>query len=312
MFSGFRVFVMKNKRRSIMEIWEVEEEHLIALIYEINRLGQSMLGFGEQVYGPYYSSRLAEITLNMLGLEGTATEISGGDPAGNARGIGEGPEGFDAGPYSYLFYSEVFLNENLLAGILAGIRQNSGSFYKTRARATETESSVVWIIEERFIMDLIKEVHRLGRAMGRLEGDAWSEYFSTDLPDIILKMLGIPESYSGIPYEDLPELFKDGDDYDSTATNEGSENERPKNPAAYSRAYDYDMFNYAMGDGTIKKYLDYTREHLDEYRRIRAEQIKLGNKLHEPDAYDALYDKLIEGVKSGKIRPDQPENDKSE
>ena len=66
-----------------------------------------------------------------------------------------------------------------------------------------------------------------------------------------------------------------------------------------------------MGDGKIKKFLDYTREHLDEYRRISAEQAKLGDKLHEPDAYDALYDELIKAIETGKIHPDQPENNKS-
>ena len=47
-----------------------------------------------------------------------------------------------------------------------------------------------------------------------------------------------------------------------------------------------------------KKFLAYKREHQDEYRQIRAEQAKLGAKLHQPDAYDALYDKLIESAKN--------------
>jgi hypothetical protein len=162
-----------------MEIWEVEEDHLIALIYEINRLGQSLLKFDEQEYKNYFSSRLAEIALSMLGL--------GGD------GIsGDGVNGFDAGPYSYLFNSEVFLNENLIAEILAGIRQNSEDFYKTEAQTTQTESSVVWEIEERQLIDLIQEINRLGRVMARLEDDPYDAYFSTGLPEIILKMLGTP------------------------------------------------------------------------------------------------------------------------
>jgi hypothetical protein len=275
-----------------METWEVEEEYLIALIHEINRLGQSLLEFDEKVYGPYFSSRLAGIALNMLGLDAAPDE----KPA-------DAPEGFDAGPYSYLFNSEVFLNENLLAEILAGIRQNSDGFYKTKTQIAETGSAVVWEIEERLIMDLIKELHRLGRVMGRLEGDAWSEYFSTDLPEIILKMLGIPEAYSGIPYENFHELVKGDDDGDNTGTNGGPEKERAKHPAAYSRSFDYDMFNYSMSDATLKKFLDYTKEHRDEYRRIRAEQAKLGGKLHEPDAYDALYDELIKLAESKKKSP---------
>jgi hypothetical protein len=292
-----------------METWDVEEEYLIALIYEINRLGQSLLKFGEKVYGPYYSSRLAGIALSMLGLDGNSPKSPAGDTTVDAGNTGTGPEGFDAGSYSYLFNSEVFLNENLLAEILAGIRQNGEGFYKTKTRTTETGSAVVREIEESLIIDLIKELHRLGRVMGRLEGDAWSEYFSTDLSEIILKMLGIPESYSGIPYEDFHELVKRDDDDDNTNTNGGPEKERAKHPAAYSRSFDYDMFNYSMSDATLKKFLDYTREHRDEYRRIRAEQAKLGDKLHEPDAYDALYDELINAVKTGKIRPDQTQSD---
>jgi hypothetical protein len=109
-----------------MNIWEVEEDHLIALIYEINRLGQSLLEFDEQEYKNYFSSKLAIITLNMLGLENTSTDSStGGD------GIsGDGIKGFDAGPYSYFFNSEVFLNESLLGEIMAGIRQNILGFLK--------------------------------------------------------------------------------------------------------------------------------------------------------------------------------------
>jgi hypothetical protein len=45
-----------------MEIWEVEEDQIIALIYEINRLGQSLLEFDEKEYSNYFSSRLAAIT----------------------------------------------------------------------------------------------------------------------------------------------------------------------------------------------------------------------------------------------------------
>jgi len=284
-----------------MVMWEVEEEYLIALIYEINRLGQSLLKFGEQVYGPYFSSKLAEIALGMLGLDGArANKIADGAP-GNTGSIDDEVEGFNAGPFSYLFNSEVFLNEALIGEILAGIRQNSRDFYKTKNKTTVTGSSAVWEIEERFIMDLIKELNRLGRVMGKLEDDAWSEYFSTVLPEIILKMLGIPESYSGIPYEDFPELVKKNDD--------GPEKGRTKHPAAYSRAFDYDMFNYRMPDAALKKYLDYKREHREEYRQIRAEQAKLGDRLHEPDAYDALYDEIIKGIETGKIRPDGSQPD---
>jgi hypothetical protein len=286
-----------------MEYWNVEEDHLISLIYEINRLGQTLLKFNEQAYGPFFSSMLAGITLRMLGLDGASPEKAGED------GIsGDGIMGFDAGPYSYLFNSEVFLNENLIGEILAGIRQNSESFYKTKAQTTETGSSVVWIIEERFIMDLIREVHSVGRSMGRLEDDAWEEYFSTDLPDIILKMLGIPEDYSGIPYEDYAELVKPGDDENENSADEKLEEESAKHPAAYSRSYDYDIFNYSMSDESLEKFLDHTRERRDEYRQIRTEQAKLGDKLHEPDAYDALYDALIEGVKAGKISSDQSQS----
>ena len=64
-----------------------------------------------------------------------------------------------------------------------------------------------------------------------------------------------------------------------------------------------------MSDETLKKHLDYRREHRDEYRRIRAEQAKLGDRLHEPDAYDALYDEILKGIETGKIWPDQPESD---
>jgi len=287
-----------------METWEVEEDHMIELIYEINRLGQSLLKFGEAAYGPYFSSRLAEITLSMLGLDGASSETAGGD------GIsGDGVNGFDAGPYSYLFNSEVFLNENLLREILAGIRQNSVSLYKTKAQTTETESSVIWEIDERLILDLIKEVNRLRLVMGRLEGDSYYAYFSTDLPNIILAVLGIPEDYSGIPYEDYAELVKPGDEDENTGTNKEPENERPQHPAAYSRAYDYDIFNYNMGDGSLKKFLNYTREHWDEYRKIRAEQAKLGDKLHEPDAYDALYEEMIKLAKTHSNQPQSSDED---
>jgi len=278
-----------------MEIWEVEENHLTALILEINRLGQSLLEFDEEEYRGYFSSRLAEITLGMLGIDGNSND----SPAGDDGISGDGVNGFDAGPYSYLFNSEVFLNENLLGEILAGIRENSEDFYKTKAQTTETGSSVVWKIEERQLIDLIREIHRLGRVMGRLEGDAWDAYFSTGLPDIILKMLGIPEDYSGTSPEDLSELVKSPDGDDKTET----EKEEVKHPAAYSRAYDYDMFNYTMRDATVKKFLDYTRKHRDEYRQIRAEQAKLGDKLHEPDAYDALYDEMIKLAKTENDKP---------
>ena len=152
-----------------MEIWEVEEEHLIALIYEINRLGQSLLKFDEQAYGPYFSSRLAEITLSMLGLNGT----SSGSPVGNDEISGDGINSFDAGQYSYLFNSEIFLNETLLAEIMAGIRQNSDGFYETKTQTTETGSTVVWKIDERLIIDLILELNRLRLVLGKLEGDSY-------------------------------------------------------------------------------------------------------------------------------------------
>jgi hypothetical protein len=235
----------------------------------------------------------------MLWIDGTSNDSSaGGD------GIsGDGVKGFDAGPYSYLFNSEVFLNENLLGEIMAGIRQNSKGFYKKEARTIETGSSVVWRIEERRLMDLILEVNRLGPVMGRLEGDAWSAYFSTTIPEIILKMLGIPKDYSGIPYEDYAELVKPGDDDNKNSADENPEEERAKHPAAYSRSFDYDMFNYRMRDETIKKFLDYTRKHRDEYRQIRAEQAKLGDKLHEPDAYDGLYDAMIKLARTENDKP---------
>jgi len=290
-----------------MVIWEVEEDHVIELIYEINRLGQSLLQFDEKAYGPYFSSRLAEITLGMLGLDGTSAEPSVSGESGGEGISGDGVKGFDAGPYSYLFNSEVFLSENLIGEILAGIRENSDGFYSAKTQTGEGESSTAWQIEERFIIDLIKEVHSVGRAMARLEDDAWDAYFSTTIPDIILKMLGIPESYSGIPYDDLSELFEDGDDGDNTGP-DGSENERPKHPAAYSRSYDYDMFNYRMPDESLKKFLDYTREHREEHRRIRAEQAKLGDKLYEPDGYDALYDEMIKLAKSKNFSSDQSQS----
>jgi hypothetical protein len=63
-----------------------------------------------------------------------------------------------------------------------------------------------------------------------------------------------------------------------------------------------------MRDETIKKFLDYKRKHRDEYRRIRAEQAKLGDKLYEPDAYDGLYDAMIKLAKSKKICSDQPQS----
>ena len=284
-----------------MEIWEVEEDQIIALIYEINRLGQSLLEFDEKEYSNYFSSRLAAITLSMLGLDGASPDSPAGESIGGDGISGDGVNGFDAGPYSYLFNSEVFLNENLIAEILAGIRQNSEDFYKTEAQTTQTESSVVWEIEERQLIDLIREIHRLGRVMARLEDDPYDAYFSTTIPDIILKMLGIPEDYSGTTPEDLPELVKSRDDDNKTGTDEKPEEERAKHPAAYSRAYDYDMFNYKMRDKTVKKFLDYTRKHRDEYRQIRAEQAKLGDKLHEPDAYDALYDEMINLAKNKNI-----------
>jgi hypothetical protein len=278
-----------------MEIWEVDEEHLIELIYEINRLGQSLLKFGEEEYGPYFSSGLANIALRMLGFDGTSAD----SPAGSDGISGNGVNGFDAGPYSYLFNSEVFLNENLIGEIMAAIRQNNENFYKTKAQTTETGSSVVWKIDERLILDLIKELYRLGRVMARLEDDAWSAYFSTDLPNIILKMLGIPEDYSGIPYEDFSELGKSRDDDDKTE----SEKEEAKHPAAYSRSFDYDMFNYKINDPTIKIFLNHKRKRQDEYRQIRAEQAKLGDKLYEPDAYDALWDEMIKLAKSKNDKP---------
>ena len=204
-----------------MEIWEVEEGHLIALILEINRLGQSLLKFDEQEYKNYFSSRLAEITLSMLGLDGTSPEQPEGTSNGDAETKGNGINGFDAGPYSYLFNSEVFLNVNLIREILSGIRQNSEGFYNVKTQAFEIKSSTVWEIEERLIIDLIK--------------------------------------------------------------------------------YDYDIFNYNVGDATLKKFLDYKRKHQYEYRQIRAEQAKLGDKLYEPDAYDALYDEMIKLAKNKNI-----------
>ena len=95
-------------------------------------------------------------------------------------------------------------------------------------------------------------------------------------------MLGTPESYCEASLEDL---FKE---------------DRPRHPAEYDGSYDYDIFNYAMSDSSMQKFLDYKREHRDEYRRIRAEQAKLGHKLHEPDAYDALYDEMIKFAKNRK------------
>jgi hypothetical protein len=282
-----------------MELWEVEEDHLIALIYEINRLGQSLLKFDEQEYKNYFSSRLAVITLSMLGLNGT----SSGSPVGDDGISGNGINSFDAGPYSYLFNSEVFLNENLIGEILAGIRQNKGDFYRAKTQKEEGESSVTWQIEERLIIDLIKEVKRLGGVMARLEDDAWDEYFSTTIPGIILKMLGIPESYSGIPYEDLPELVKSRNKDNTTGTDEKPEKEKAKHPAAYNGSYDYDIFNYKMPDKALKRFLDHKREHQDEYRKIRAEQAKLGDKLYEPDAYDALWDAMIKSAKSENDKP---------
>jgi hypothetical protein len=275
---------------------------------EINRLGQSLLKFDEQEYSGYFSSRLAVITLSMLGIDGSPSRSPANDPAGDGGISGDGVKGFDAGPYSYLFNSEVFLNENLLGEILAGIRENSEAFYKTKAQTTESGSSIVWQIEERLIIDLIQEVNRMRLVMGRLEDGPYDAYFSTGLPEIILEILGIPEDYSGTTPEDLPELVRSRDDDNKTGTDEKPESERAKHPAAYSRAYDYDMFNYTMRDETIKKFLDYTRKHQDEYRQIRAEQAKLGDKLHEPDAYDGLYDAMIELAKSENFCSDQPQS----
>jgi hypothetical protein len=72
--------IFQNKtsqlKELIMEIWEVEEDYLIALIYEINRLGQSLLKFDEKVYDPFFSSRLVGIALRMLGLDAAADENS--------------------------------------------------------------------------------------------------------------------------------------------------------------------------------------------------------------------------------------------
>jgi hypothetical protein len=96
-------------------------------------------------------------------------------------------------------------------------------------------------------------------------------------------------------------LVKSRDDDNKTGTDEKPEEERPEHPAAYSRAYDYDIFNYKMPDEALKKFLDYKREHRDEYRQIRAEQAKLGDKLYEPDAYDALYDEMIKLAKKEKF-----------
>jgi hypothetical protein len=258
------------------------------------------LKFDEQEYKNYFSSRLAVIALSMLGIDGTPPD----SPAGSDGISGDGINGFDAGPYSYLFNSEVFLNENLLREIMAGIRQNSEGFYRMKTQTTKTGSSAAWQIEERLIIDLIQEVNRMRLVMGRLEDGPYDAYFSTGLPEIILEILGIPEDYSGTTPEDLPELVKSRDDDHKTEP----EKERAKHPAAYSRAYDYDMFNYTMRDATVKKFLDYTRKHQDEYRQIRAEQAKLGDKLHEPDAYDALYDEMIKLAKSEKFCSDQPQS----
>jgi hypothetical protein len=78
------------------------------------------------------------------------------------------------------------------------------------------------------------------------------------------------------------------------------EKNKPEHPAAYSRAYDYDMFNYTMHEDRLKKFLDRTREHRDEYRQIRDEQAKLGDKLYEPDGYDEWADRLIKSAKEQK------------
>ncbi len=260
-----------------MEQWEVEEDHLIALIYEINRLGQALLEFDEDEYKHYFSSRIAEIVLGMLGVDGASS-----GPAGDSAESEDGVRGFDAGHYSILFNFDYFLNEKLLREALGEIRQNCKDSYKTLAQTDETGAPAAWQIEEKFIIDLIMELARLGQVMARTYHKSYDTYFSTRLPDIVLDMLGIPESYSGTTPDDV------------------RDKDRPEHPAAYSRGYDYDIFNYNIGEEKLKKYLDYNREHQDEYQRIRAEQAKLGDRLYEPDGYDWLMDEMLNALKSKK------------
>ncbi len=262
-----------------METWKVEEDHLVALIYEINRLGQSLLEFDEKEYSNYFSSRLAEIALGMLGADGASA-----DPNGEGAESGDGVKSFDAGKYSILFNFDYFLNENLLREALAEIRQNCMNSYKAEAQITENGSPAAWQIEEKLIIDLIRELARLGGVMAKTHHESYDTYFATRLPDIVLDMLGIPESYSGTIPEDM---LKEKED-------------RPEHPAAYSRGYDYDIFNYVMHEDRLKKYLAYKREHQDEYRRIRAVQAKLGDRLNEPDGYDWLMDEMLNALKSKK------------
>ena len=59
-----------------MIVWKVSKEQMMALIQEINLLGQKMLKFDEKIFSEYFSSRLAEIVLNMLGLPGNSPEFS--------------------------------------------------------------------------------------------------------------------------------------------------------------------------------------------------------------------------------------------
>ena len=94
-----------------MTTWKVEEDDLLLMIYEINRLGQEMAKFEPEVHNIIFSSRLAEIALNMLGIKETSISFSLPDMSGDSGG-------FKAGPYSIIFNSIAFQNENLLPPFL--------------------------------------------------------------------------------------------------------------------------------------------------------------------------------------------------
>ena len=175
-----------------MTVWKVDEDHLAALIYEINRLGQEMTKFDPEIYGIYFSSRLAEIVQSMLGIDNNSSGLPAPDPSGNRCDTDDCAAGFCAGAYSAIFNSTVFLDEDQLKETLTGIRQTRDGYYRQDAEMMPDGSFSVWEIEQDHIQELILEINRLGRQMAKLDGEPYGTYFSTGLPDIILDMLGLP------------------------------------------------------------------------------------------------------------------------
>ena len=63
-----------TKTDGASHIWEIEEDFIIELIQELNRLGQEMAGIEIEAWGTYFSINLPTIILEMLGIPDDYTE----------------------------------------------------------------------------------------------------------------------------------------------------------------------------------------------------------------------------------------------